>query len=74
MDHLFGLMCDVAGLVTHGSDKARMEASRIAEARVRANARKTLPASDQRAGRAEEPIVQRPVHLREWFKFAFAPR
>ena len=72
MDHLFGIMCDVAGLVTHGSDKARMEARRIAEARTCANTRKALSATDQRAGGAE--TERRRVPLREWLKVAFVPR
>ncbi len=38
MDPIFRVMCDVAGLVTRGSDAARMETRRMAAERERRSA------------------------------------
>ena len=38
MDPIFRVMCDVAGLVTRGSDAARMETRRMATERERRSA------------------------------------
>ena len=50
MDPIFRVMCDVAGLVTRGSDAARMEARRMAAERERGSA---APA----AAVAERPVA-----------------
>jgi hypothetical protein len=67
MDPVFRVMCDVAGLVTRGSDAARMETRRMAAERERSSA--TL---------AEQPITAGPsagghsfALPYKWLKLAF---
>ena len=57
MDPVFRVMCDVAGLVTRGSDAARMEARRMAAERERRSAANTTVVVEQpiAAGASAEP-------------------
>ena len=47
MDPVFRVMCDVAGLVTRGSDAARMETRRMAAERERRSAEHVTVAAEQ---------------------------
>jgi hypothetical protein len=68
MDGMFGILCDVAGLVTRGSDLARVEARRGAEERMwRVGAGPTERPATVDAGEAMEPAAPR-----RWLKAAIA--
>ena len=71
MDPIFRVMCDVAGLVTRGSDAARMEARRMAAERER------RPVADATVV-VEQPITATSAGERrlalpyQWLKMALA--
>jgi hypothetical protein len=71
MDPVFRVMCDVAGLVTRGSDAARMETRRMgAERERRAAAHATFVA--EQSITAGTPASERsPALLYKWLKVAF---
>lgn len=81
MDPVFRVMCDVTGLVTRGSDAARMETQRMAAERERRAAAQTalLPASIVAVGGPEQPVerlmtlqsaIARAVHMASgWSQF-----
>jgi len=75
MNGIFGIMCDVAGLVTRGSDAARIEARRIAAERERRAAAAHAPAVADQPVAAATPATERPpVRPRRWLKVAFLSR
>ena len=75
MDDIFRIMCDVAGLVTRGSDAARTEAWRVAAERERRAAAAPAPAvADQPFAAAAPAIGRSAVRSRRWLKLAFLSR
>ncbi len=74
MDDIFAIMLDVAGLVTRGSDAARIEAQRIAEERGSRAATNALAVADQPVAAAAQAAERTPVRPRGWLKLAFGPR
>jgi len=72
MDSVFSIMLDVAGLVSRGSDVARMDA-RIARER-RSIAAASAPATSDRPLAAAQAAAGTPLHRRRWLEIAFAPR
>ena len=74
MDDIFRIMCDVAGLVTRGSDAAGMEARRIAAQREERAAARGLAGADQPAAAGAQPAEKGAVRLRRWFRLALAVR
>jgi hypothetical protein len=69
MDPIFRVMCDVAGLVTRGSDAARIEVRSTALEHERLAA--PAPSSDVPAASATKRALQRP---RRWLRLALLPR
>jgi len=74
MDDIIAIMIDVAGLVTRGSDAARIEARRIAEARASRAAANAATSPDRPVAAAAQATERTPVRPRNWFKVAFAAR
>jgi len=74
MDDIFAIMLDVAGLVTRGSDAARIEAQRIAGERGSRAATNAVTVADQPVTAAAQATERTPVRPRRWLKVAFVPR
>jgi hypothetical protein len=75
MDDVFRIMCDVAGLVTRGSDAARIEARRIAAQREEGAAASGLVEADQsRNAAGAQPAERGAARLRRWFRLALVAR
>ncbi len=74
MDDIFAIMLDVAGLVTCGSDAARIEARRIDAERGRRAATNALAVADQPVAAAAQAAERTPVRPRRWLKVAFVSR
>ena len=74
MDDIFAIMLDVAGLVTRGSDAARIEAQRIAGERGSRAATNALAVADQPVAAAAQAAERTPVRPRRWLEVAFVPR
>jgi hypothetical protein len=75
MDEIFGIMCDVARLVTRGSDAARIEARRDAAQREERAAARPLTCADQSVAAASvQPIEKDPVRLRKFLRLALVLR
>ena len=70
MDPVFRVMCVVAGLVTRGSDAARMEMQRMAAERERRTAAHVTAFVEQ-AIIASPASKRNPVPFYEWLKLAF---
>ena len=71
MDPIYRVMCDVAGLVTRGSDAARMETRRMAaerESRSAAHAPVVVEQPTTAGASAGERSLARPYR---WLKMAF---
>ena len=73
-DDIFAIMLDVAGLVTRGSDAARIEARRIDAERGRRADTNALAVADQPVAAAAQAAERTPVRTRRWLKVAFVPR
>jgi len=71
MDDVFSIMLDVTGLVSRGSDRASMEARRIAAERA---SRAAPSAVDQPAVTVSKTAERSFVSPRRWLKIGFAPR
>jgi len=71
MDPIFHVMCDVAGLVSHGSDVARMEARRMAAERERRAAAHDTVVMKQSVAAATPRTDRNPALLYKWLKVAF---
>ncbi len=74
MNDITAVMLDVSGLVTRGSDVARIEAQRIAGERGHRAATNALAVADQPVAAAAQAAERTPVRPRGWLKFAFLPR
>jgi len=75
MDDIFAIMLDVAGLVTRGSDAARIEARHVAAQRERRAAATYAPAVAEQPVAAAVPAIERTVvRPRRWLEVAFPSR
>jgi hypothetical protein len=71
MDPIFRVMCDVAGLVTRGSDAARMETRRMAAERERRAAAHATVVVEQPITAATPASERSPALPYKWLKIAF---
>ena len=71
MDPIFRVMCDVAGLVTRGSDTARMETRHMAAERERRAAAHDTVVVKQSVAAATPATNRNPALLYKWLKVAF---
>ena len=75
MDDVYRIIRDVAGLVTRGSDAARIEARGIAAQREERAAASGVAGADQSVAAAGGQLLERdPFRLRRWFRLARVPR
>jgi hypothetical protein len=71
MDPTFRVMCDVAGLVTRGSDAARMETRRMADERERRSAAHATVVVEQPITAGTSAGERRLALPYKWLKMAF---
>ena len=74
MNELFGIMYDVAALVTRGSDRARMEARRIPAECASRVATSAVGAADKPATAVDKTAEWHFARRWRWLKMAFASR
>ena len=72
MDPIFRVMCDVAGLVTRGSDAARMETRRMAAERERRPVADATVVAEQPITAATSAGERRLALPYQWLKMALA--
>ena len=73
-DDIYAILLDVSGLVTRGSDAARIEARRIDAERGRRAATNALAVADQPVAATAQAAERTTVRPRRWLKVTFVPR
>jgi hypothetical protein len=71
MDPIYRVMCDVAGLITRGSDAARMEMHRMAAERERRSAAHAAAVVEQAVTAGTSAGERRLALPYKWLKMAF---